>query len=251
MLTLPRYLALAAEQGELLARAVEIGSLDAPVDACPGWTLADLGYHVGDVMRFWSWVVTTGATSTDGEPEFPRPPDEELVQWIRDGVRELNVHMREADPRAPAYSWTPQRNVAFVQRRVPHELAVHRWDAQHAIPHELGVEAQAIPSDLATDGVSEYFLLGSSWPVTQESLGARRIRLRCTDSGAVWTAGLHESLLRAGSGDETSKVSVTVSGAASDLLLALWRRLPEASGRLVVDGDRSAVAAFLSLANLD
>ncbi|MFL6178288.1 MAG: maleylpyruvate isomerase family mycothiol-dependent enzyme [Actinomycetes bacterium] len=254
LLDLERYMELLHDETELLARALETEQFTAPIDACPGWSLAHLGYHVGDVVRFWSWVVTTGATTTVGEPEFPRPPDAQLAHWLRLGVRDLIGQLRRADPTAPAYSWTPQQDVAFVQRRVPHEVAVHRWDAEHAVRTLTGAEPRPIESDLAIDGISEYFLLASSFPVEQSAV-AGTIALRCTDSKgctdskATWTAWLSDSRIQALQAD-TRDASVAISGAASDLLLTLWRRLPLSSDRVTVSGDVEFAQQFLSWANL-
>ena len=249
LLDLERYMELLHDDAELLARALETEQFAASVDACPGWSLADLGYHVGDVVRFWSWVVTTGATRTDGEPDFTRPPDGELADWLRVGVRDLIGQLRRADPRAPAYSWTPQQDVAFVQRRVPHELAVHRWDAEHAVRSHTGAEPRAVETDLATDGISEYFLLASSFPVKERAV-AGAVGFRCTDSTAAWTAWLRGSTVQALEA-AAPDASATLSGSASDLLLTLWRRLPLSSGRVTVTGNVEFAQRFLSWANLE
>ena len=250
-LTLDRYLDVLAEDGEHLAYALESRAFTAPVEACPEWSLADLGYHVGDVIRFWNWVVTTGATTTDGEPEFARPGDVELADWLRRGIEQLLVTLRGADPAAPAYSWTPQQDVAFVQRRVPHEVAVHRWDAQHAARHVTGVAAQPVEADLAADGVSEFFLLASSWPITTSLGSDARVNLRAVDTGAVWTSWIEGSNLRWVNGVEPGEAAVTLSGPASELLLVLWRRIPLDGSQVTIAGDADAAREFVALASLD
>ena len=37
-------------------RAAESG-LDLPIPSCPGWTMADLVWHLGEVHAFWGQVV--------------------------------------------------------------------------------------------------------------------------------------------------------------------------------------------------
>ncbi|HEX5017016.1 MAG TPA: maleylpyruvate isomerase N-terminal domain-containing protein [Actinomycetes bacterium] len=261
LLTLDRYFELLASETEQLASALEsaleFDAMSAPVQACPEWTLADLGYHVGDVTRFWTWVVSTGATSTAGEPEFVRPSDAQLADWVRVGVRELIATLAPADPSTPAYSWTPQQDVAFVQRRVPHEVAVHRWDAEHAARHATNVPPRPIAYDLASDGVSEFFLLASSWPVTWATSGAGAVRLLATDTNTEWTAWVDDSVMRWSTevsrvaDDEIPEVVATLSGPASDLLLTLWRRLGLDESAVRVDGDAAPARQFLALANLD
>ena len=258
LLTLERYLQLLWDEAESLARALQTEQFHAPVQACPGWSLADLGYHVGDVVRFWSWVVTTSAVTTDGEPEFARPADAELADWIRNGVSELVRDLTSADPTAPAYSWTPQQDVAFVQRRVPHELSVHRWDAERAVQSHTGAQPRAIATDLATDGIAEFFLLASAFPVEQPPR-VDGVALICTDSGAAWTSWLSGSAIQALERDDHVTVegsgapdaAASLSGTASDLVLTLWRRLPLGDGRVDVEGDHELARQFLSWANLE
>ena len=49
-------LAEIAEHSAGLARAAE-ANLDAPVEHCPGWTVADLVWHLSDVHWFWAKIV--------------------------------------------------------------------------------------------------------------------------------------------------------------------------------------------------
>jgi hypothetical protein len=203
-------------------------------------------------------VVTTGAVTIEEEPEFDRPDDAELADWIRRGVNDLVSDLTSADPTAPAYSWTPQQDVAFVQRRVPHELAVHRWDAERAVQPHTGVEPHPIATDLATDGIAEFFLLASAFPVAQPPR-VDGVALRCTDSGAAWTSWLSSSTIHASErgghapddGQRAPDAAATLSGTASDLVLTLWRRVPLDDGRVGVEGDRQLARQFLSWANLE
>ena len=38
---------------------------DIAVPACPGWTLADLAYHQGEVWHFWGRIVASGITERE------------------------------------------------------------------------------------------------------------------------------------------------------------------------------------------
>lgn len=53
------------------------------------------------------------------------------------------------------------------------------------------------------------------------------IRLRATDTGDTWTYG-------------PGTPAAELSGTASDLLLALWARVPHSDPALTFDGDRTA-----------
>ena len=59
-------LAEIAEHSAGLARAAE-HNLDAPVEHCPGWTVADLVWHLTEVHWFWAKIVA----------ELPSEPPED------------------------------------------------------------------------------------------------------------------------------------------------------------------------------
>ncbi len=264
LLTLDRYLELLQDDTESLADVLERADLSAPVRSCPGWTLADLGYHVGEVHRFWQWVVREAVqvVTEVNAPQIARPDDAELADWLRSGLADFAPALRTVDPAAPAWSWTPQHDMAFIQRRMPHETSVHRWDAEDA-SHAAGGAGTKRPApiaaDLATDGISEFFLLASAARYQTQM----RVGLHATDTGHRWAVWLSDGEIRyateAVPGSDPAEVPVTLAGTASDLLLVLWRRLsPKGAGGLGVDvasvdvvGDAERAEEFLQLVDLD
>jgi len=258
LLSIDRYFEVLLSDTELLATTLQRENLAALVEACPGWSLADLGYHVGDVARFWNWIVASGAMSVDGEPEFLRPPDVELADWIRVGVRELVATLRTADPSLPTWFWkADQGTVADICRRYPHEVSVHRWDAQHAVSEQSAAgQPSLIASDLASDGVSELFYLHSTHPVRGTLPPGTRVALHATDTGYLWECWLDsDNLLRTAivevPAPAPAEVTATISGSAHDLLLVLWRRLSLDAPALRIEGDLDAARTFVALAELD
>lgn len=240
---LPRRLTLLAEDTDRLASVLERSGFTQRVPSCPDWTLGDLAYHVGEVHRFWTWIARDEVQDANAvpRPEVVDPPDAELPRWLRDGVDDLIAVLRDADPSTPVWSWAPQHDMAFIQRRMPHETSVHRWDAEDA----AGRHDASIATDLAADGISEYFFLATA----EEYAGAARISLHSTDTGHTWTAWLDGGRMRWEIGVEDAPGTLT--GSASDLLLTLWRRRGLDEGRVRVSGDRAGVERFLSLADLD
>jgi uncharacterized protein (TIGR03083 family) len=254
LLSVDRYFEVLESDTELLASTLEPLNLDAPVDACPGWSLADLGYHVGDVARFWNWIVSTGATSLDGEPEFLRPPDSQLAAWIRAGVRELVVTLRAADPAMSTWFWkADQGTVADIRRRYPHEMSLHRWDAEQATSQRTLVsEPSSIAPDVASDGISELFYFHSTHPVRGTLPPGTRVALHATDTHHSWACWLDdENLLRAEMVDVLVPAAATIRGRGHDLLLALWRRVSLDDHAFQVNGDLDTARAFVALAELD
>jgi hypothetical protein len=124
-----------------------------------------------------------------------------------------------------------------------HEVIVHRWDAERA----AGLEPVIDPV-LASDGIDEFL----TFFVTPEGWGpydvpTASVHLHATDTPGEWLVSL---------GDGTSIVTrehakgdAAMRGNASDLLLALWERVP--LDRIDVIGDPAAVDALGNAASRD
>src|SRR5207342_611440 len=68
------YLAVLAAEATSLAAAAEEAGLEAPVPTCPGWNVADLVLHVGEVHRWAAAVVASRATKLGDVPSDSRGP---------------------------------------------------------------------------------------------------------------------------------------------------------------------------------
>ncbi|MFC7011532.1 maleylpyruvate isomerase N-terminal domain-containing protein [Streptomyces viridiviolaceus] len=139
---------LAADHDPL--RAVVDTGLDAPVPTCPGWTVADLTRHVGEM-----YAHKTAAVRESVEPE-PWPPEEFAEEEPR-ALLDRNVHgiarrVRRPCPRDPAAAWYgPDQTVGLWIGRTAQETVVHRIDAELA----AGQPVAPVPDDLAVDGIDE------------------------------------------------------------------------------------------------
>lgn len=222
---LSQYLVALARDGAAFAEVVT-GRLEVPVPSCPGWTLADLTWHVAEVNYFWGNIVE----HRHAEPHFvadPSRPDEaNLLEWYRRELAHLERVLATADPDARHWTWSHQRDTAFVIRRMAHEMAIHLWDARNAVG-----ERGPIPTALAADGIDEF--LGHFAP--DRSDGAPpvggRVEFASSETAAVWrTEGIGDA-------------DAVVTGTASDILLVLWRRLP--LDAVAIDGDAAVVARLV------
>lgn len=233
------------ENGLALADAAEAAGLDAPVEACPGWTVADLVWHTLEVHWFWGTVVAQRITDPDGLAPLPRPADGDLVERYRDGVAILRAALDTASDDTVVWTWAERKDVGFVRRRMAQETAVHRWDAERAAGRSW-----SIPVDLATDGIDEFLhLLLPDVADDAEPLDGT-VHLHTTDEG-----GHGEWLVVIGDDGEPvvtrehAKGSCALRGRAADLLLALWRRQPLSSVDVV--GDVDVAERFIARTNLD
>ena len=65
-----QYLDSITEGAGRIADALRTGPLDAPVRACPGWDLAELGRHIGYIHRWARLATLHGARPADDDIPF-------------------------------------------------------------------------------------------------------------------------------------------------------------------------------------
>jgi uncharacterized protein (TIGR03083 family) len=233
------YLSSLANDGEKFAQAAE-KDLGAEVPSCPGWTAAELVWHLTEAHYFWRSIAEGALQDYKQVDDIPRPPDHELVDMYRSNLALTVDVLRRTDRETSVWTWSPEKNVAWIRRRMAHETAVHRWDAQTAMGHPADIE-----KELAVDGIDEYleFFVDLSQP---EDPPETSLHLHATDIEGEWFVELRDGRMTARRAHE--KGEVAVRGKASDLLLLLWGRIPEA--RVDVHGDRADLFAFLQLSDL-
>ncbi|GAB3797330.1 maleylpyruvate isomerase family mycothiol-dependent enzyme [Micromonospora zhanjiangensis] len=220
--------ALRAEGPAFQAAAAEAPA-DTPVLSCPDWTINDLVLHLASIYRWVSGHVTDGSTQAPAPREkSPEPPAGlTAMAWWRQEFDGLLSRLDGLDPEAPAWNWAPQpKKAAFWHRRMAHETAVHRWDAQMATGVGGPIEAK-----LAADGVSEVL---DSWLPAGRRANRRDwrgvVQLAATDAEQEWYLRLRGegvALLDTGTILDTDDhhARVYAAGTASDLLLALYGRV--------------------------
>jgi hypothetical protein len=119
------------------------------------------------------------------------------------------------------------------------EIAVHRVDAELAAG-----EPNPIDGTLASDGIDEFlefFVNSSHGPV------GGSVHIHCTDVPGEWTVreGVDDFVVTR----EHAKADAAIRGAASDILLSLWRRA--AMSTVDVVGDAEVAARFVAASRLD
>lgn len=232
-MTLSTFEAIAAitEHSAGFAEAAR-GNLDAPVEHCPGWSVADLVWHLTEVHWFWGTIVAELLAAPPDESRQPaRVADEQLVDEFVAGAARLVTALREADQSAACWTWAGwQQDVAFVTRHQVQEAAVHHWDAVHAAGGAL-----LIGPAVAADSVDEFlhFSVASDHDVDEpvkHPLGGT-LALRARDTGDAWTLtdGARPGTARV-TGGAAAGVPL-LEADAGDLLLWLYDRVAlEAAG---------------------
>ena len=139
------------EEASALATAARATGPDAPVPATPEWSMAKLVKHTGTTHR---WVLAIAATrefANPGDLDLGLPDEPALYpEWFEAGAATLTATLSDVDPLADMWSWGVDQHARFWARRMAHETAVHRWDAQSA----QGTR-DAIRTDVAIDGIDE------------------------------------------------------------------------------------------------
>ncbi|WP_034264270.1 maleylpyruvate isomerase family mycothiol-dependent enzyme [Actinospica robiniae] len=203
------------------------GDLSARVTTCGDWTLRDLAEHLG---RSNEWVVAA-VREGRGDYQAPEAPTDpvELAAWFdRTGASLLEV--LQQDPSQDAWTIYPPHTVGFWRRRRCLETLLHRWDAEHA----LGIDSGMDP-ELAGEGIAE--VIDTIAP-RQIALGraaspTTAVRLLATDTDASWVLGPGNPV-------------ATVASTAPNLLLMLWNRLSSGDPALGWEGDHAAGREVLS-----
>ena len=214
--------------------AVAKSELSALVPPCPEWTVQRLVNHMAGLYEWVCQIIELGGEKPARREAQQRGDD--VLAWFDEALATALSTLDKTDPDAPAWNWSTQPDVAaFWPRRMAHETAVHRWDAQM-----VSGLASPIDHELAADGVSEVldtFLPAGRAAVTHDAEGL--VRLTATDLGQTWLVRLRESgptLLDEDTiFDESPEPQTRVAGGASDLVLALWGRVPVSV--LAVEGD--------------
>lgn len=232
-------LLVAVEQdAALFAVACEAAGLDATVPPCPGWDVADLLWHLTEVHWFWGTIVAERRTTPKGMAGLERPADDQLMNVYYDRLGELVEVLRSTDAQTPVWSWSgDDKNVAWVIRRMAHETAVHRWDAEVATDTPAPIDPL-----LAGDGIDEFLANFLPWATDGAAPVGGSVHLHCTDTPGEWT------VVEGGDGfvvtREHAKGDCALRGAASDMLLALWHRLPLSAVEVL--GDTGVAERFVA-----
>ncbi|MCA2212253.1 maleylpyruvate isomerase family mycothiol-dependent enzyme [Jidongwangia harbinensis] len=230
----PALLSLIDDRSAALRDAAAAApDLEARVPGCPDWTLRDLVVHLGEVQRFWAATVRAADAGGPPSPEAigDRTPHGDLLDWFGESTRLLLAALREAGPDAPSWTWwgasdAPQTSGAVARHQVQ-EAAVHAYDAQETIG-----KPEPLPAAEAVDSMSEFLVVSlgvlGAWPHRPARVAFRAVE------GPAWTVDLTPDGAKLSPAAGGAAVT-TLHGSASDLVLALYKRIP--LSRLRIDGD--------------
>jgi uncharacterized protein (TIGR03083 family) len=233
---------------ETLAGLVHGADLARQVPTCPEWTLRQLATHTGRAHRWAAEIVGTRSAEFIPFRQVPdgRIPDDPALQapWLRAGAALVIESVREAGS-DPVWTFDGPQPASFWARRMAHETAVHRADAQ--------ITAGRVPefdADLAADAIDE-------WLGFMSGIGASDSRVDALPDGAVLHVHVTDDgvdgewlVRRAGSTVSVEsghgKGDVVVRGPAGRVLLVLLRRVQPDDPQVEVLGDAALLTGWLA-----
>lgn len=213
-----------------------------PVPTCPGWSLGQLFRHVGRGDRWAAQIVRDrldhflDPRSVEGGKPPPDPDD--VISWLYGGARLLVDAVEQTGVETPVWTFLGPRPAGWWVRRRLHEVAVHRADVAITVGGEFTLEP-----NVAADGISEFLERiavqagsgGTPLPLEDDDT----LHLHATDPGLLeageWTVRRDERGVTWS--HRHGKGAVALRGGATELLLAMVRRLSVADTGIELLGD--------------
>lgn len=225
--------ALQEQAGALRAAAVRAGG-GAPVPTCPEWDVRALVRHLAKV-----YGMVLGALEIERGGQRPKPESapqefEAALEFWDEKLAKLLSALAAADPHEPVWAFFAEGTPTAWTRRMVHETAIHRLDAEHAAGAASGL---VFDPQLAADGADE--MLSVIAPVSDWSGQQRtgKVLYHAADAERTWSVtfrpGERPELGRLENAALGQEVDATVAGTADAVYRKLWGRPSTA----VVTGD--------------
>ncbi len=219
-----------------------------PVLDCPGWNAADLVGHMGAILGWIAKIVTSGQAVPRRDREIPPADRNTLTSWYEAHLDRTLSIVTATPPKSWAWTFSSRgdQQVCWWRRRVAVELAIHRWDAQHAA--SLGNRSLPAPLDghVAAAGIEEFlteFLPGLLAQPDITGLSGS-LHLHATDGAAEWWINLDERA-SAVAVPGHRKADTAIRATRSDLLLWLTNR--QQADALEISGPPQVAALWTQL----
>lgn len=237
------YIRYVASEGDRFAAVADEGDLSVAIAACEGWDMRALVRHLG-LIHLWAAgnvaFPTDDWLDADDIPDMARywpalgaawPADADLTTWYRQTKENLVRVLESAPSDHQCFSFLPAPTpVTMWSRRQASEIAIHRFDAEHArgIPTHF---EPAFAADMLDELLSGFAPRPSSSNVEVDSDRVLHVHARDVDEHWYLTLGP--------SGIETSReggeADLTVTATASALYLLMWNRTDESTVELTGD----------------
>lgn len=211
---------------------VEPDHLPLEIPHIDGWTVGSVVGHTGWVLRFAALMLEADPADPPSRSSVPEPPPgEDVIDWFVSGSEELQRQLETVDVEATRPTFTGPQPASWWLRRLGHEVAMHRWDVESAMTSPTPIDARQ-----ARDGIDEVLQVFAPHRMQFPTLAGdgETVHLHATDiDDGEWLLTYRSDAVEWIHAHE--KGDVAARGAASDLLLLLWSRIPPS--RLELFGD--------------
>jgi len=218
-LTPPQYL-------ESLRRSIDdmiqiaTGNLGVDVNDCPGWKVADLLGHVGQVFSMVDAIVIPRSQVRVGPGPESQPADgQDLLEWFAARSESVVQSLENIDASETLWTWSDRQDAGFYFRRMANEVAVHVCDLQRALSRPVVMDRS-----LACDGIDELYIdMISNWARRNgREFPKGSLHLHCTDGEGEWLIVPTDD--RVNVSHKHAKGDVAWKGSAVALILSAWGR---------------------------
>lgn len=238
----PSWIATIKRDSAALAAVAEDHG-DAAIEHCPGWDMIELVHHMGSVQRWATAILTTGELAPPPERQ-ELPTGSAAAEYLRDSTSRLLEAIAEVNQSDPAWNFTSAPQVKeFWLRRQANEIAVHRWDGEHAATGD----PTPLRPEVAADVIDEYVTRLVDRVIDREGLSLDGIEgdvhLHCIDVAGEWTFEAIDGLFVVTA--EHRKSAVAARGTAHDLALLLYGRTDQSN--LEIFGEPAVLQQWLDL----
>ncbi|ORW28255.1 hypothetical protein AWB91_26645 [Mycobacterium paraense] len=230
------------EENRAFAELFRDADESTPVPTCPGWTLTQLLRHVGRGDRWAAQIVRDrleeylDPRTVEGGKPPPDPAD--AISWLQGGAQRLVDAVELSGVETPVWTFLGTRPANWWVRRRLHETAVHRADAALALGTQFSLDAE-IAADAITEWLERVAIQAGAEGAPLPLGDGETLHLHATDPGlgdaGEWTMRVDGGAI-AWSHDH-GKGSAALRGGATELLLAIVRRVPVADTGIQLFGD--------------
>ncbi len=231
--SLPRadyLLALQTESARLAGIAP--AQLNLALPHIEAWTVHNVIGHTAWVYRWVELLLQAPIDAPPRRSSVPEPPaGADVLHWFAEAAASLLSALDAATPDQMVTTFTGPQPASWWCRRLAHETAMHRWDAEAAF-----TTPEPIDAALALDGIDEVLEVFVPARMHFDVLAGQgeTVHLHATDiehGEWVLTFGADEVRWE----HAHTKADVAARGPVSDLLLMLWGRIPPSRVELFGD----------------
>ncbi len=244
------YIGYVISEGDRFAEVAEQGELDVDIAACEGWDMRDLVRHLG-LIHLWAAgnvaYTTDDWLDADDIPDMARywpelgstwPDDADLTSWYRQ-TKENLVQVLESTPADhQCFSFLPAPTpVTMWSRRQASEIAIHRFDAEHArgMPSHFEPEFAADMLDELLSGFASRLRAEGAEPLDVD--GQRVLHVHADDVDQHWYLTIRPNDIE--TAREGGDADLTITATAAQLYLLMWNRTD--SSTVTLSGDTGLV----------